>query len=216
VRIGGGKYTTYRVMARDVVDAAIGREAARARPSRTETLALIGAPAEAAALETLADRLKPGLVVRGLERRHAERLVARHGTQAPDVLALGERLDLIRPIATGSDHLEAEVAWAAREELALTLADVLARRTRLAQERPDRAESVAPRVTQLLGAELGWDEARRTREIETYLAAAHRDFDVPVAAGEARTAAQPAAVSAEPVAAAEPATAIDPAPGPAA
>ena len=52
------------------------------------------------------------------------------------------------------------------------------RRTRLAQELPDRAASVAPRVAALLGAELGWDEIRRQIEVSTFLRQAHIDFDV--------------------------------------
>jgi glycerol-3-phosphate dehydrogenase len=185
-RIGGGKYTTYRVMAADVVDAALdaglGPGTARARPSRTADLPLMGA-SSAAELDVLAARLTPTLVACGLERRHADRLVARHGTQAADVVALGERLDLLRPIGQGSDHtsehLEVEVIWAAREELAVGLDDVLVRRTRLAQELPDRAEAVAPRVASLLGRELGWDPARQASEIARFLEGAHREFDVP-------------------------------------
>ena len=63
----------------------------------------------------------------------AARLVARHGTEAPAVVALGARRDLLRPLAPGRPFLEAEVVWAVRHELALSLDDVLARRMRLAQ-----------------------------------------------------------------------------------
>jgi glycerol-3-phosphate dehydrogenase len=105
------------------------------------------------------------------------------------VVELGERLDLVRAITPDTDHLEVEVVWAAREEMALGLSDVLSRRTRLAQEFPDRAASVAPRVAALLGAELGWDDRRRQIEISTFLRRAHIDFDVPPAAGEADTCA---------------------------
>jgi glycerol-3-phosphate dehydrogenase len=189
-RIGGGKYTTYRIMARDVVDAALdaayegaifsgrGQGVSRARPSRTADLPLIGA-ADPPALDALVDSLTGTLAASGLERRHAARLVARHGTQAGDVAALGERLGLLRPLGPEIDHLEAEVVWAAREELALGLADVLVRRTRLAQELPDRGAAIAPRVAEILGAELGWTKRRRNDEVGTYLTRAHRDFDVP-------------------------------------
>ena len=68
--------------------------------------------------------------------------------------------------------------WAARHELALSVDDVLARRTRLAQELPDRGAAVAPRVAGLLGDVLGWDEARRGREVEAYLGSARRQFSV--------------------------------------
>ena len=186
-RIGGGKYTTYRVMARDVVDAAVDvthdPRTSRPRASATERLPILGAAARAE-LDALAATLTPRLAVHGLERRHADRLVARHGTLATDVVDMAERLDLVGTIGPDSDHLEAEIVWAAREELALGLSDVLVRRTRLAQELPDRAASVAPRVAALLGAELGWDDRRRAIEISTFLRKAHRDFDVPPVAGD--------------------------------
>jgi glycerol-3-phosphate dehydrogenase len=75
--------------------------------------------------------------------------------------------------------LEAEVVWAAREELAGRLDDMLVRRTRLAQEMPDRAASVARRVASLLGQELSWDGARQQYEVGRFLDRAHREFDVP-------------------------------------
>jgi glycerol-3-phosphate dehydrogenase len=193
-RIGGGKYTTYRIMARDVVDAALdaayegairsgqGRGIARARPSRTEELPIIGA-ASHPALDALADGLASRLAATGtgLERRHAARLVSRHGTQATDVVALGERLGLLRPLGPDIEHLEAEVAWAVREELALGVADVLVRRTRLAQELPDRGASIAPRTAEIMAGELGWSKRVRQAEVATFLERAHRDFDVPPA-----------------------------------
>ncbi len=193
-RIGGGKYTTYRIMARDVVDAALdaayegairsgqGRGVARARPSRTGELPIIGAAGQPA-LDALSDGLAGRLAAAGsgLERRHAARLVSRHGTQATDVVELGERLGLLRPLGPEIDHLEAEVAWAVREELALGVADVLVRRTRLAQELPDRGASIAPRIAEILGAQLGWSKRVRQAEVATFLERAHRDFDVPPA-----------------------------------
>jgi glycerol-3-phosphate dehydrogenase len=71
---------------------------------------------------------------------------------------------------------------------------VLARRTRLAQERPDRGAAFTPRVAQLLGTELGWTAERQASEARAYLAAAHREFDVPRAAPQrvAATAPEPA------------------------
>jgi glycerol-3-phosphate dehydrogenase len=71
------------------------------------------------------------------------------------------------------------VAWAVRNELALSLDDVLARRTRLAQELPDRGAAIAPRVAQILGAELGWGESRQRLEVDSYLATARREYSVP-------------------------------------
>ena len=156
VRIGGGKYTTYRVMARDVIDAVLGREEAKRRPSETAERRLVGA-ADTAALARIAGELSTIAAVREIGPETAARLVARHGTEAPAVVALGAELDLLRPLVPGRLFLEAEVAWAARHELALSLDDVLARRTRLAQELPDRGAAIAPRVAAILavGSRLG-------------------------------------------------------------
>jgi len=188
VRVTGGKYTTYRVMAQDAIDAALGRDQARRRPSATADLALVGALPRPD-LDTLSSRL---VVEQGLDGAVAARLVARHGSEAREVVAFGRERGLLNRLAPDVEHIEAEVAWATRHELALSLDDVLARRTRLAQERPDRAASIAPRAAEILGAELGWDGARQSREVTGFLAAARREFDVPPAT-ERAVAAAPAA-----------------------
>jgi glycerol-3-phosphate dehydrogenase len=177
VRIGGGKYTTYRVMARDVIDAVLGKDAARSRPSQTVDRRLVGA-ADTDALTRLTAEIAtiPALAAVGADA--AARLVSRHGTEAPAVAALGAGLDLVRALVPGRPFLEAEVVWAARHELALTLDDMLARRTRLAQELPDRGAAIAPRVAALLGAELGWGDTRQAREVEAYLDLARREYSV--------------------------------------
>ena len=103
------------------------------------------------------------------------------------MVALGAELDLLRPLVPGRFFLEAEVAWAVRYELAFSLDDVLARRTRLAQELPDRGAAIAPRVAQILGAEFGWGESRQRLEVDSYLATARREYSV-AASGTARAA----------------------------
>jgi glycerol-3-phosphate dehydrogenase len=188
VRVTGGKYTTYRVMALDAIDAALGRDEARRRPSATADLALVGALPRPD-LDTLSSRL---VVEQGLDGAVAARLVARHGSEAREVVAFGRERGLLNRLAPDVEHIEAEVAWAARRELALSLDDVLARRTRLAQERPDRAASIAPRAAEILGAELGWSEDRRSREVAGFLESARREFDVPPATARV-VAAAPAA-----------------------
>ncbi len=177
VRVSGGKYTTYRVMARDAIDAAV-RELGfepKDRPSRTASLALVGAT-DREALDALATSLASA---HSLAPAVATRLVNRHGTQASEVAAVGAGEGLLSRLGPEIDHLEAEVTWAAREEMALSLDDVLARRMRLVQELPDRGASIVPRVAELLGRELGWDEARRGRESTEFLESARREYGVP-------------------------------------
>jgi glycerol-3-phosphate dehydrogenase len=180
VRISGGKYTTYRVMARDAVGAILGDEA-KARPSGTANLPIIGAAARSG-LDALAARLATEAVTGGgaaIGEEAARSLVDRHGTDAADVLALGREHDLVRPLVDGHPFLEAEIAWAAEHEMALSLDDLLARRIRLAPVLRDRGESIAPRVAAIAGHVLGWDAARQAAEVSAYLEGAHREFDVP-------------------------------------
>jgi glycerol-3-phosphate dehydrogenase len=193
VRIGGGKYTTYRVMARDAVDAVLGQVAARARPSRTADWRLVGA-AEADAQARIASELATIPAVASLGSAVPVQLVSRYGTEAPGVVMLGTELDLLRPLVPGRAFIEAEVAWAARHELALSLDDALARRTRLAAELPDRGASIAPRVAAILGAELDWGAARQALEVQIYLASARREYGVPPPDGPEPTASAEAAV----------------------
>jgi glycerol-3-phosphate dehydrogenase len=173
VRVSGGKYTTYRVMARDAIDAVLG-DGARVRRTATGDLPIIGAAATGD-LDALASRLAAG----GLDGEAARSLVDRHGTEAAAVLDLGRERDMVRPLVPGFPYLEAEVAWAVEHELAMSLDDMLTRRIRLAPEVRDRGASCAPRVAQIMGALLGWDDGRRAREISGYLEGAHREFDVP-------------------------------------
>ena len=187
VRISGGKYTTYRVMARDVVDASLGRQEARRRRSGTGELPLIGA-APRSELEqigaSLERPLRDAAAARGETRvtwpaRIGRRLADRYGREAVEVVTMARDLDLAVPLGHGVDHIQAEVAWAARRELALSIDDVLARRMRLAQELPDRGASIAPGVASVLGAELGWDEERQAAEVEGYLETARREYGLP-------------------------------------
>ncbi len=174
VRVSGGKYTTYRLMARDAIDAVLASDA-RHRPTGTATIRITGA-ADRADLDALVAGLahEPGV---GVEA--AQSLVDRHGTAATDVLAMGRERDLVRPLVDGHPFLEAEVAWAAERELAMSLDDVLTRRMRLAMTLRDRGASIAPRVVAIAGEVLGWDEDRRAAEAARYLDGARREFDVP-------------------------------------
>ena len=129
---------------------------------------------------TAIDRIAAGVAgSAALEPAVAARLVARQGTEAPEVVALGRELGLLGRLVEGEDHLEVEVAWAARHELALSIDDVLARRMRIVHELPDRAAGIAPRVAAILGAEIGWDADRQSVEAETFLSGARREFAIP-------------------------------------
>ncbi len=174
VRVSGGKYTTYRLMARDAVDQALDEVAAAPR-SRTADLPIVGA-APREQLDSLALELAQEA---GLDGPRALALVDRHGTRAREVVDLGREADLLRPLAEDRTELEAEVAWAVDQELALDLDDVLSRRMRLSMSRRDRGASLAPRVAAIIGPRLGWDAGRQAAEVEQYLAGVRREYDVP-------------------------------------
>lgn len=177
VRIGGGKYTTYRVMARDAIDAVLGRKGAERQPSATADLRLVGAADRAMRARIVAE-IAGVPAVAAAHPEAASRLVARHGTEASAVVALGGELDLLRPLVPGRPFLEAEVAWAVRHELALSVDDVLSRRLRLSPELADRGAVVAPRVAAIMALELGWSDERRALESDAYLATATREYGI--------------------------------------
>ncbi|MFY1689532.1 glycerol-3-phosphate dehydrogenase/oxidase [Plantactinospora sp. WMMB782] len=164
--VAGGKYTTYRVMAADVVDRA-ARRLGGVRPSRTADLPLLGADGYAALWRDRAD----------LARRHGvpvgvvEHLLERYGNLGTELLAMVDADPLLgSPLAGAPEYLAAEVAYAARAEGALHLDDVLTRRTRISFETAHRGAESAGQAAEIMGRVLGWDAPVRAREVEHYLA----------------------------------------------
>jgi glycerol-3-phosphate dehydrogenase len=166
VLVAGGKYTTYRVMAEDAVDAAVaGLPGVPA--SRTAHLPLVGAHRWTEVRDAAA-ALAAGA---GLPEAAVERLLHRHGDRTPDVLALAAGdPELALPLPGAPDYLAAEVVHAVTAEGALHLDDVLTRRTRISIETSHRGVETAPRVAALMRRELGWDEERTEREVAHYTA----------------------------------------------
>src|SRR6516162_11162308 len=164
--IAGGKFTTYRLMARDVIDAvvpAIGREVPG---SVTDQVPLLGADG-LAAVQPAAGRLAEDY---GVTRAAVEHLLGRYGTLATEVLGL-VRADpeLAYPLAEGHPYLRAEVAYAVTHEDALHVEDVLMRRTRLFSESAASGAGAAPAVSAIMGQLLGWSRRRRAAETRRYL-----------------------------------------------
>ena len=162
ITITGGKLTTWRRMAKMAVDRLVEREA-RDAPCRTHEIPL-GLPVEP-------DDLRR---VEGVPEDSYRALAGRYGFAAHDVLRVAsERGELAQPIVPGLPDLLAEAAFAARREQALTVGDVLLRRTRLgllaARELDD---GPARRVAAALGAERRWDDARIDAEVERWRAEA--------------------------------------------
>ncbi len=175
--IAGGKLTTWRSMAEEMVDELaryLGREHNRhpARPGQTVHRILPGgdiadAPAGTGWYSYLAHR-----VVELGGRFSPEtitHLVAAYGTGYANVLTLVEGDErLAEPLVAGLPYLKAEVVHAIRHEMALTLEDVLARRTHVLDQDRDQGLSVAAEVAALMGAELGWSEQEQASQVERY------------------------------------------------
>jgi glycerol-3-phosphate dehydrogenase len=164
VLVAGGKYTTYRVMAADAVDAA-----AAALPgvpeSRTTHLPLVGAHRWTEVRDTAGALAAE----HHLDEAAVERLLHRHGDRTGDVLDLvGRDPALGRPLEGAPGYLAAEVVHAVAAEGALHLDDVLTRRTRVSIETPHRGVESAPAVAALMAGPLGWDAERIGREVEHY------------------------------------------------
>jgi len=166
VVVAGGKWTTYRIMAKDAIDAAASALDGRVPPSTTQDIALLGAEGYQAAWNK---RSKIAHVF-GVHKVRIEHLLNRYGVLTDELLDLiRERPELLEPLPGADDYIGAEVVYAATHEGALHLEDVLARRTRISIEAWDRGVSAAPVAAALMGAELGWDQARIDNEVANYL-----------------------------------------------
>jgi len=165
--IAGGKYTTYRVMAKDAVDAAVHGMQRKVPRSCTERTPLLGADGYLGAWnsrELTAART-------GLRRGQVEHLLGRYGTLMSELLDLvAERPELGEPLAGAPEYLKVEACYAASHEGALHLEDVLTRRTRISIEVDDRGHAAAQEVAELVAPVLGWDAHDVAREVEHYRA----------------------------------------------
>ncbi|WP_375399364.1 glycerol-3-phosphate dehydrogenase/oxidase [uncultured Amnibacterium sp.] len=166
VVVAGGKWTTYRVMAKDAIDAAVDALDGRSPESVTQDVALVGGEGYRAQWnrrDLIAKRT-------GVHRARIEHLLNRYGTLAEEVLGLiADRPELAEPLPGADDYLQAEVVYAAAAEGALHLDDVLARRTRVSIEAWDRGLSAAPVAAALMAEVLGWDAEQQQREVDVYV-----------------------------------------------
>lgn len=148
VSITGGKWTTYRKMAEDTVDAAALVAGLEEQPSRTKALRLHGwakTPPE------------------------TDGLLSLYGSDGPSVRrVMREKPGWDEPLHPNLPYFVGEVAWGARREMARTVEDVLARRTRSLLLNARASIEVAPKVAEILAAELGKDEAWQKAQVQEY------------------------------------------------
>ena len=167
VMIAGGKYTTYRLMARDAVDAVVHGLDGRVPRSCTDQVPLVGADGFPALWNSRYQMAR----VSGLHVARIEHLLHRYGTLIGEVLGLIEAdPGLGRPLTGADDYLRAEIVYAASHEGARHLYDALARRTHITMETWDHGMTVAVEAARLMAGPLGWDARQTAREVEHYQA----------------------------------------------
>ncbi|XP_054827497.1 glycerol-3-phosphate dehydrogenase, mitochondrial [Eublepharis macularius] len=163
VTIAGGKWTTYRSMSQDAVDAAVKAHNLQADPCKTIGLFLQGA-----------DGWSPTLYIRlvqdyGLENEVAQHLAATYGDKAFEVAKLaqvtGKRWPIVgKRLVSEFPYIESEVEYAI-QEYACTAVDIIARRTRLAFLNVQAAEEALPRIVEIMGKKLKWSEQKKKEEL---------------------------------------------------
>ena len=192
IAIAGGKYTTYRVMAEDAVEAASEDIPARVSPSITEKVPLVGADGYFALVN---QTLHLGEIY-GLHPYRIKHLLDRYGSLIDEVMELtATQPELLQPLTDAPSYLAVEVVYAVVAEGALHLEDILARRTRIAIEYPHRGANCAEQVANLVAPVLGWDARDIDREVRLYFARVD---------AEVRSQAQPDDESADALRAAAP------------
>jgi glycerol-3-phosphate dehydrogenase len=174
VAIAGGKYTTYRVMAADAVDAASPDLPGRLQSSITDKVPLLGADGYHALVNQV-DQLG---AKHGLHPYRVRHLLDRYGSLVHEVLALAaDRPELLRPLTAAPDYLQVEIVYATSHEGALHVEDTLARRTRISIEYPHRGVDCVEQVATLMGEVLNWSPETVSREVSLYKARVEAERD---------------------------------------
>ena len=169
--ITGGKLTTYRRMAQNVVDRIVARDGRRAA-CRTDRIPLGGTQS----LDSIRGHLLARASSLGMNQTAAEALVSTRGEEARHVLdAVAAEPSLAEPLSAEAPHVLAEVVHAVRAEGARCLDDVYQRRTRVSLRARDAGLGSAPRAAELMARELGEDAAWAARQVAAYERAVKRE-----------------------------------------
>lgn len=167
VSLAGGKYTTYRVMAKDAVDMAINDIEKLTSESITNKLPIIGADgywALAQQVESLANTYN-------LKQETITHLLNRYGSDISDIIELIEDdRKLVALISRNLPYLKAEIVYAVTAEGAQSVSDVLERRTRIWFEAPNFGIDLAPATADLIAPYLGWKAAQKKASVAQYQA----------------------------------------------
>jgi len=166
VSIAGGKYTTYRVMAEDAVDAATSDIRRIVPESCTEGVAIIGADGYSVMVNKVAELSREY----GVTQQTIEHLLDRYGSLFEEVLEVGkDDPSFIHRIREDLPYLRAEIKYAVTHEGALSVDDVMSRRTRINFEASDQGLSIVNEVADLIAPTLQWSDLEKRSSIDDYL-----------------------------------------------
>ena len=167
VSIAGGKYTTYRVMGKDAIDMAVTDLRRIVSPSCTEKLPLVGADGYYGLVQQTAQIA----LQYGIDEKSVVHLLNRYGSLISEVLELiVEDKKLAQPLAADLPYLKAEIVYAVTHEGAMTVDDVISRRTRLAFEANSAGLDLVDDVASLIAPYLGWGAKEKKASIAEYRA----------------------------------------------
>ena len=165
VSIAGGKYTTYRIMGKDVMDLAVNDLRRIVAESVTEKLPIIGADGFFA-LEQQGAQLAE---ITSLSEATIGHLLNRYGSLLSEVLeVIAKDQKMAQLLSPELPYLKAEVIYAVTHEGAQSVEDVLSRRTRIAFEASDGGESLAVPVAALIAPVLGWDATAKKKSVSEF------------------------------------------------
>ena len=165
VSVAGGKYTTYRVMAEDAVDHAAPDLRKIVKESGTKELPILGAEGYSALVNN-AEYLAEDM---GISKDQVIRLLDRYGSEIFTLVDLiSEEPNLASLLSSELPYLKVEISYAASHEGAMSVEDVIMRRTRIAIETVDHGLSVAADVAKIIGPILGWSPGARKKSVAAY------------------------------------------------
>lgn len=165
VSIAGGKYTTYRIMAADAVNAAVKDLEQKVLKSGTKTIPIIGA----AGYKNLIKQIPLLAQSYSVSTVLVERLINRYGSLVSDIFQkISKDPSLAVEITPGSGYIKAEVLYAVTHEGARSLVDILVRRLRLAMEQSDHGLAISREIAEFVAPTLGWSESDIDREVINY------------------------------------------------
>lgn len=173
VSIAGGKYTTYRIMAKDVIDLAVNELYKLSSESVTEQLPLVGADGYFALMQQV-ERICDES---GLDSETVTHLLNRYGSMIGEILELiGKNPSLATRLARDLPYVKAEIYYAASHEGARTVDDVISRRTRIAFEADEYGVHLAESIGEIIAPVLSWSTKARKASVLAYVALVGREL----------------------------------------